>query len=368
MEEYDAIIVGASFAGLATARFARGGRVLVLERDPRLGARQRSTCAAPESWVRRLGAGGSILGVMDRLVVHTPGGREIPITMPERYCTLDYAAFCRLVAENLEAEVRTGAEVTRVEAGAGSGFTLHSTGGTFSSRVVVDASGWRAAVASQLMAGYSGAPLARGIETEVEYEVDEVHIYLGNRIAPGGYAWVFPLDNGRARVGLGSLREVNLLELNRRFMRHLGVDSWGSHHGGVIPCSGLRDPVAGGVFVVGDAAGQVLPGTAEGIRKCFVYAELCGRVISRVLSGELPLEEALRTYRRGVLRAKEFYDTMLAIQRIAYRLPDRVLEEVLSRVGSRQLVQRIVGAYFAENRGGVDLTGVASYLRLVGRL
>ncbi len=365
MEEYDAIIVGASFAGLATASFTRGDKLLVLEKEARLGARQRFTCAAPVSWVKRLGAAGSIRGVMDTLVVHSPFGMEITVPLPERYCTLDYAAFCSLVAERLDAEIKTGAEVTGVVTGRR--LKLSTPAGVYSAEVVVDASGWRAAVVSGLKGDYSAPPPARGVETEAEYDAKKVHIYLGSRIIPGGYAWVFPLENGRARVGLGSLKKVNLPELNRSFLEYLGIERYGSHHGGVIPCSGLREPVVGGIFAVGDAGGQVLPGTAEGIRKAFEYAELCGGLISRVINGELPLEEAQEIYRRGVLSSRKFYDTMLAIQKVAYRLPDRVVEDVLSRVARRHLINAIVNAYFAENRG-VDLSGVLRYLELVSRL
>ena len=339
---YDAIIAGASFAGLAVAHFI-DGEVAVLEREEVLGARQRSTCAAPEGWVRRLGAPESVLGRFDRVVVHSPGGNQAELRLPEGYCTLDYAVFCRKAAERSGAEVLTGERVQEVRRG---GRELVCTRRAYTSGVVVDASGWSAAVASRLRRGYAKGRLARGVEVEGRYEVEEAHIYLGSSAVPGGYAWVFPLGDGRARVGLGSLRRLPLVELNRRFLRRLGVRECSPHHGGVIPCSGLREPVVSQVFVVGDAAGQVLPGTAEGIRKCFEFAEVCGRLVSRVVAGELRLEEGLEEYRSRVLASKEFYETMLLAQRVAYRLPDRVLDAAVER--GRELADAVVGSYFSE--------------------
>src|SRR5918999_2741990 len=54
--DFDVLICGASFAGLAVARELRGtgARVLVLDRYE-IGERQTSACAAPTEWLRNLG-------------------------------------------------------------------------------------------------------------------------------------------------------------------------------------------------------------------------------------------------------------------------------------------------------------------------
>ena len=59
--DFDVLICGASFAGLAVARELRatGARVLVLDRYE-IGERQTSACAAPTEWLRNLGLEGSI--------------------------------------------------------------------------------------------------------------------------------------------------------------------------------------------------------------------------------------------------------------------------------------------------------------------
>ena len=57
--DYDVLIAGASFAGLAVARELRatGARVLVLDRYE-IGERQTSACAAPTAWLDNLGLAG----------------------------------------------------------------------------------------------------------------------------------------------------------------------------------------------------------------------------------------------------------------------------------------------------------------------
>ena len=70
--EYDVLICGASFAGLAVARELRGaGRVLILDRYE-IGERQTSACAAPTEWLENMGVAGSIQQTFEQLVVHTP--------------------------------------------------------------------------------------------------------------------------------------------------------------------------------------------------------------------------------------------------------------------------------------------------------
>ena len=57
--DFDVVVCGASFAGLAVARELRGtgARVLVVDRYE-IGERQTSACAAPTEWLRNLGPGG----------------------------------------------------------------------------------------------------------------------------------------------------------------------------------------------------------------------------------------------------------------------------------------------------------------------
>lgn len=365
MNEYDVIIVGGSFAGLATAYFTQAENLLIIEKEKEIGARQRSTCGAPVDWVRRLGAERSILRTFDTITIHSPNGGELIIDLPMPYCTIDYRTFCASVAEHLKnAEIRTGTEVTGVEAGdPGKVLCGHEA---YSSGLIVDASGWRAAVASRLKHGYAHLPRRiAGLETVAEYDADSIHIYFGNKLIPGGYAWVFPLTGGLSRVGLGSLKKVNLMDLNRRFLDFLGIEHFeAEHHGGIIPCLGMRDPVVGDIFVVGDAAGQVLPGTAEGIRKAFIYAEVLGGLISRVLKGELERSRALEIYRQEVLRSKKFYDIMLTIQNIAYNAPDWVLERVIGKVKSdRSILKRLLRVYFEEDSGHANMNSLLASLK-----
>src|ERR687888_105624 len=71
--DFDVLICGASFAGLAVARelAGSGARVVMVDRYE-IGERQTSACAAPTDWLTALGLEPSIRQTFSELVVHTP--------------------------------------------------------------------------------------------------------------------------------------------------------------------------------------------------------------------------------------------------------------------------------------------------------
>ena len=99
---YDAIIAGASFAGLAVAAQLRGRRALLLDRKP-IGTRQSSACAAPVAMLRALGLEKAILQTHGRLVSHVLDHTYVwPLSRP--FGTVDYALCCRLLWEQTDTE------------------------------------------------------------------------------------------------------------------------------------------------------------------------------------------------------------------------------------------------------------------------
>src|SRR5215210_1920531 len=92
--EYDVVICGASFAGLAVARELRDARVLILDRYE-VGERQTSACAAPTDWIRALGREDWMKQAFDRLVGHTARGTSA-WPLPFTFSTFDYPRLCEL--------------------------------------------------------------------------------------------------------------------------------------------------------------------------------------------------------------------------------------------------------------------------------
>ncbi len=364
---YDVIIAGGSFAGLAVANYIPEGRKLILEQQEELGAKQRSTCGAPVHWIKELGAEKSILKTFDTAVLHSGKGSTAVVELEKPYCTIDYRVFCQSLAAKLRnTEIMTGTRVTGVE---GNGAVKVLTeGDAYTGRVAVDCTGWRAVLASTMRPGFSKLRWRiAGIETEARYDdTDSIHMYFGSGFIPGGYAWVFPTSKDTARVGLGSMRPLNLLRFHKEFLKYLGIGAGDRDiHGGLIPCSGLRNPVVGEVFIVGDAAGQVLPISAEGIRKAFDYAKICGELVNRVLNHELELQQALALYEGAVNRERRFYDNMYFIQRLVYRAPDWVLDNAIKKLSKdKKLTQELLKVYMSNGLTYSRAIILAGLLRL----
>src|SRR6266849_5911629 len=136
--DYDAIVVGASFGGLAVARQLRG-EVLLLDRNE-VGTVQTSACGTP-LWVpEALGVSASVLQVHERLEIRTPTRTVRYDLSAVPFCTFDYRAFC----EGLLAQCRVRFRPTGV-AGIGDG-TVATGAGRFTAPVIVDCSCYRRAV------------------------------------------------------------------------------------------------------------------------------------------------------------------------------------------------------------------------------
>jgi flavin-dependent dehydrogenase len=313
----DAIIVGASFGGLAAALgLATAGRVLLIDRDA-IGANQTSACAAPLPVIERLGAMESVEQVHRFGVMHLPGGGGHRFRLRHPFATFDYERFCRLLFE------RTGAELLRTTAlRIGEGGAVVTSQGEFRARVIVDASGPRRVLAASLP-GFAASPdRSVGIELRLPGTGDGLHFWLHHEAMKDGYIWDFPAGDHR-RVGVITYGAGGGL---RRRLDHFldGEGAAADRHGGMLPAR-MRDPVAGGVFLVGDAAGQCLPLTGEGIRPALVFGYAAGRLAARALAGELLLADALERYRSLVLASRFDYRVLGRLQRGIGRLTPRRL-------------------------------------------
>src|SRR3954464_9658456 len=95
--EFDVLICGASFAGLAVARelAGAGARVLIVDRYE-VGERQTSACAMPTEGVDALGLRESLRQTFSELVIHTPF-RTSRYSLPWTFSTFDYRTLCALL-------------------------------------------------------------------------------------------------------------------------------------------------------------------------------------------------------------------------------------------------------------------------------
>ncbi len=109
-----------------------------------------------------------------------------------------------------------------------------------------------------------------------------VRFYLGNEIAPKGYAWIFPKTDDIAEVGIGVRGAVAKEYLDRFVKEHqdeLGNAKVIDYRGAPVPIGGLiSQAVQDNLILVGDAAGTVIPFTGAGIHSSLAAGLVAGEV------------------------------------------------------------------------------------------
>jgi len=309
--KYDAIIVGASFAGLALATRLRGKILLIDKKE--IGTGQTSACGTLLSVPQELGGRDSVLQVYQRGFIHTRR-RTIEYHLPYPFCAFDYAQFCRSLARRSRADFLK-ARVLGLEDG-----QVVTDRGKFQATCLIDASGWRAVLASSIESGFVDfSTMSFGIGTTVAYQGEGLHFWMDPSLIGRGVGWLFPCGT-KARVGVGSyVGDTGLRKVLSSFLSGFGL-RLGKVHGGFFPWR-LRRPVVGKIFVVGDAAGQCEPLTGEGIRPAIYFGLKCAEAVQQVIDGKASLEEGLRHYQREVRRYQRYYSFLEWFQRSLSRLP-----------------------------------------------
>jgi digeranylgeranylglycerophospholipid reductase len=317
----DAVIAGGGPAGLTAAETiaARGCSVLVLEEDKEIGAPTRTSGG---TFIEDMRA----LGVPERLyhpvrVCHflSPNnGTRFEFAEPLG-CILDVRSMFQHLAEKAAhsgAHVRPAAQVTGLlrDGGRITGVQAKFVNQPFDvqARVVIDATGYRAALARQ--AGLHGGAKRFGVGAELDlyaphFPQDECWCILGNRFAPNGYAWFAPWGRNRVRAGVGVIHPDSnqhpepLLELLVERAAEFGADLRGAqpieYHYGLIPSDGVAEPFTrDGMVAVGDAANQASTLLGEGIRWAMLAGQLAGGVVADALQQGDCSARALGRYER----------------------------------------------------------------------
>jgi len=341
--DYDVLICGASFAGLAVARKLAGSlradgspaRVLMVDRYE-VGERQTSACGIPTPWLEAMDLMGSHRQTFPELVVHTPHGTS-RWPLPFSFSTFDYPELCRLLFARSDCEFETATVQGR------SGDTVHTDRGDLSAPLIVDGLGWRRMLAGGDGFQPPGAPLSRGLEVHPGGSSEDLAIWIDRKYVPAGYGWSFPAGD-ELRIGVGSFDpRFHVKDNTVQLAEDLGSDAI-RYQGNWIPHR-LRPAAEGGLFFVGDSAGHCLPLTAEGIRTAFYFGIACGRELRAAVAGERPREEALSRYGAFSDSHRWKYAAMLRAQQLVPRIAPRLLHGAISTMQRRRLVEWSFGHY-----------------------
>jgi len=350
-DSYDVAIAGGSFAGLAVANQLRDGHVLLID-SRSLGEGQTSACGTTVGALGALGALDTIQQIHEDLVLHLAPNRHARLRdrtlryrLPIQFCTFDYRAPCRPLGAPAPAR---GVETVQARALGWKDGALLTDEGPVHARSVVDATGWRATVASSIDASYvKREHLSCGLEAELPQPANNhaqgLHFWAGLGTVWPGYAWSFPAGH-TSRLGVIAYRQAGaassgLREALDEFLDGPGAGYWsedggsawrtgtgtptaGKHlHGGFLPAA-PRQPVVGDVLTVGDSAGMCFGLTGEGIRTALVASIALGELLQQSIDGHLTPAQARARYRRWVTLRRPYWLLMRLLQQIVSRMSD----------------------------------------------
>ncbi|RLG98792.1 NAD(P)/FAD-dependent oxidoreductase [Candidatus Bathyarchaeota archaeon] len=350
VEEADVAVVGAGPTGLIAAREAsrRGVNVVVLEEHGEIGVPCHCAGLLSIEGLRRLGIPQDEKFVQNKVRgarFFSPSGLSFTVEKKESVaCVVDRRALDNFLAEQasgLGASIRTGFHAEHLRRVDGGIVVLSGRGEALASRVVVDAEG----VASRIVGEAGLKTLPRGCVfpalqfdfSGVSLNPDYVEVHLGSRVAPSFFAWVIPLREDAARVGLAckgaSPRTYLRRFIKRRFGSHGHLQVLASRSGLVVTCGPIEKTYTDNMIVVGDAAGQVKPLTGGGVILGGECALIAGEVAAEAAGEGKTSKGFLERYERMWRRrfGLEFKVTGLA-RKVLNSLSDRTLDRLFRAV------------------------------------
>jgi len=309
MPDLDVLVVGAGPAGSVAAREVKRAapelEVALLERDHAVGTPVRCAEGVGDAGLREFatpdGADWAARRIT-RVIFVSPDDTEVNVAEREVGWILDRTRFDAWLAAQAVgdgAEVLTGTEATGMVRGPDGRWHVRvrrngSGEETYRARVVIGADGVESMVGR--WAGLDTRVPARDMEScaqyvlqGIDFDPDAIYLQFGSRVAPGGYAWIFPKSPGVANVGLG----IIALRSDGRNARQY-LDEWvgrrfpsgartGFTVGGVITHTTLKATSTDGVLLAGDAAHMINPLSGGGIVNAMKAGRMAGRTAAAAI-------------------------------------------------------------------------------------
>jgi geranylgeranyl reductase family protein len=354
----DVIVVGGGPCGSFTAfNLAKhGANVTVFEEHGEIGVPSHCPGHLSINGLKRLGLYSLPEEIVENTfygaIFHSPKGKSFSVRFSRPVtCVVNRVLFDKYIAEmaedaGVQYHLNSLVESLIVEGGFVKGVSIKQDGKTkekFFAKIVVDAEG----ISSRILrlAGLSGLNrhmLVNGVQAEVENvkdtEPDMVEVFLGKDYATGFYAWLIPIGDGKAKVGLAT-KTGNPKELLSRLMFKHPAASKKLHTAKIIQIGfhplTLGGPVtktySNGFLTVGDAASQVKPTTGGGVIFGMTCAKVAAEVAYEALSKNDFSSEFLSAYQR---RRKEIlgFDVkvMLKIRKALDAMSDEKVDDTIS--------------------------------------
>lgn len=308
--EYDAVIVGSGPAGSVTARFAaeNGAKVLIIERRAEVGVPV--LCGEGISQkidqFKVLEGKRWIAAKMNGARIFSPNGTKITLSAEYAGNETGYVVYRDIFDQELaRGAVKKGAEIILntcaidllKKNGKIKGIIARHFDETIEieTNIVIGADGVESRVGK--WAGIQTTLKPYDLETCAQYTLCNIDwdspycdFFLGKRIAPGGYLWVFPKGKDVANVGIGILASLSesgkAVQLLDKFIAGQPELKKGQPLRFITGADPVAEPIQSvkdNLLLVGDAARQVDPITGGGLMNAIEAGKFAGEIIAKAV-------------------------------------------------------------------------------------
>jgi digeranylgeranylglycerophospholipid reductase len=324
--KYDVVVVGSGPAGSVTARFAAetGVKVLIIERRQEIGV----PVLCGEGISKKIDEWGMlegkrwIAGNMEGARIFSPDGTMIKLSAEIAGNETGYVIYRDIFDQELARQAtKAGAKILMSTNATGLIKENNKIVGIRANHyddeieieadIIVGADGVESKVGK--WAGIDTRLDPKDLETCCQYTLTNIDcreafcdFYLGNKIAPGGYIWVFPKGKDIANVGIGILGNLSESGMAKKLLDEFIANNPNLKKGnpirflaGAVPVSNPVETVRDNLILVGDSARQVDPITGGGLTHSLEAGKIAGEIIGKAIEQQKFDKEILSAYEIG---------------------------------------------------------------------